>query len=484
MNKNNITDNALFKAFVVDIKNKILSSQYEALKKVNKELIGLYWDIGKTIVLSQENNGWGKSVVKNLSDELKKEFVGMKGFSVQNLWNMRLFYIEYYQNEKLQTMSREIGWSHNVVIFQKCKDNAQREFYIKTAVKFGWTYRVLDNHIDNKSYEKYLLNQTNFDDTIAMKYKHQAKLAVKDAYNFDFLELGSEHSEYELEIGLINKIREFLIQMGTDFSFIANQYRIEIDNEEYKIDLLLYHRKLKSLIAIELKIGKFKPEYAGKMNFYLSILNDTVKLPDENPSIGIIICKEKNRTTVEYSLKQSNQPIGVATYEVTERLPESLKEYLPSSKEIEQNISNLMQDNNPTRLNNISATYAASQVIKLMIKKGHKIEGSKVLVLGITFKENCPDIRNSRVIDVIEELQEFGCDIDVHDPWADTEEVKEEYGFDLIDNGELKIENYNAVVLAVAHDEFKKLNYQLSIVNSQLVTFDIKSILVNSDGRS
>lgn len=341
----NIQDNTQFKDFITEIKSKILSSQYEALKAVNKELIGLYWDIGKNILEKQEAFGWGKSIVKNLSDELQKEFVGMKGFSVQNLWNMRQFYFEYSKSTKLQTLSREIGWSHNVAIFQKCKDDLQREFYIKSVMKFGWTYRVLDNHIDNNSYEKYLLNQTNFDTTLPDKYKHQAKLAIKDEYNFDFLELSDEHSEYQLEIGLINKVREFLAQMGNDFTFVGNQYKLEVDEEEYFIDLLLYHRRLKSLIAVELKIGKFKPEYAGKMSFYLSVLNDKVKLADENPSIGIIICKEKKRTTVEYALKESNQPIGIATYKISENLPENLKQYLPTSSEIESKLLEFLEGN-------------------------------------------------------------------------------------------------------------------------------------------
>jgi predicted nuclease of restriction endonuclease-like (RecB) superfamily len=214
------------------------------------------------------------------------------------------------------------------------------------VIKFGWTYRVLDNHIDNKSYEKFLLNQTNFDNTIVAKYKYQAKLAVKDEYNFNFLELGEEHSEHQLEIGLINKIREFLNEMGTDFAFLGNQYKLEVDDEEYFIDILLYHRRLKSLIAIELKIGKFKPEYAGKMNFYLSVLNDTIKLPDENPSIGIIICKEKKRTTVEYALKESNQPIGVTTYKLTELLPSEFKDLLPTPSEISQRLENLFESEN------------------------------------------------------------------------------------------------------------------------------------------
>jgi len=333
-----LIDNSQFNHFVGDIKDKILSSQYQALQSLNTELINLYWEIGKSIVQKQEQHGWGKSVVKNLSDELRREFVGIKGFSTQNLWNMRLFYLEYQYNEKLQTLSREIGWSHNVVIFQKSKEDLEREFYLQMTLKFGWSCRVLDNKMADKAYEKYLLNQTNFDSTVVEMYKHQAKLAVKDAYNFDFLELGNEHSEYELELGLINKIREFLSQMGSDFTFIGNQYKLDVDDEEYFIDLLLYHRKLKALIAIELKIGKFKPEYAGKMNFYLSVLNDTVKLADENPSIGIIICKEKKRTTVEYALKESHQPIGVATYRLTEELPQDYQDLLPTASQIEQNL--------------------------------------------------------------------------------------------------------------------------------------------------
>lgn len=342
----------IFTDFVVDIKNKILSSQYEALKSVNKELINLYWDIGRSIVLKQEEFGWGKSIVKNLSDELRKEFIGMKGFSVQNLWNMRQFYLEYKENEKLQTLSREIAWSHNVTIFQKSKETLEREFYIQMSKKFGWTYRVLDNQIDNKAYEKFLLNQTNFDAALVDKYKHQAKLAVKDdEYNFSFLELGDEYSEHKLELGLISKIREFLAQMGSDFTFVGNQYKLEVDDEEYFIDLLLYHRRLKSLIAVELKIGKFKPEYAGKMNFYLACLNDTVKLEDENPSIGIIICKEKKRTTVEYALKDSNQPIGIATYTLSNTLPSTLKGYLPTAQEIEDNMLKIFDEEDKNEKN-------------------------------------------------------------------------------------------------------------------------------------
>jgi predicted nuclease of restriction endonuclease-like (RecB) superfamily len=325
--------------FVVSVKQRILQSQYEALKRVNKELIALYWDIGKSIVEKQDAFGWGKSVVKNLAGDLQKEFTGIKGFSVQNLWNMRQFYLEYRDNSKLQALTGEITWTHNLTVIQKCKDNLEREFYIQMTKRYGWTYRVLSNHIENQSYKKFLLNQTNFDETVPHKYKDQAKLAVKDAYVFDFLELGEEHSERELESAIVKNIGKFLTQMGNDFAFMGNQYRLEVDGEEYFIDLLLFHRRLKSLIAVELKIGKFKPEYAGKMNFYLSALNDLVRLEDENPSIGMIICKDKNRTTVEYALRDSNKPIGVSSYHLLEKLPQELKLFLPSSEEIVERLS-------------------------------------------------------------------------------------------------------------------------------------------------
>ena len=200
--------------------------------------------------------------------------------------------------------------------------------------RYGWTKDVLMNNIENHAFEKYLTNQTNFDETVPEKYKLQAKFAIKDDYNFDFIEMGLEHSEAELEAGIINNIRAFLLEMGGDFSFIGNQYHLDVADDDYYIDLLLYHRRLRSLIAVDLKIGEFKPEYAGKMQFYLTALDETKKLPEENPSIGIIICKSKNRTRVEYTLKTTGKPIGVATYSFYENLPEHMRSLLPSPEEI------------------------------------------------------------------------------------------------------------------------------------------------------
>ena len=333
-----------YKQFLAEVKDRIFKAQYEALKRVNRQLIELYWDIGRMIVERQNEHGWGKSVVQNLAEDLQKEFPGIRGFSSSNLWRMKLFFETYNENEKLAPLVREISWSHNIVILEKCKDDLEKEFYTKMTKKFGWTKNVLIHQIDSKSYEKFLLNQTSFDKTLPDKYKHQAKLAVKDRYTFDFLELSEEHAEKELEIALINNIRKFLAEMGRYFAFIGNQYRLELDDEEYFIDLLLYHRILKSLVVVELKIGKFRPEYAGKMQFYLSVLDDKVKLPDENYSIGIIICRDKNRTVVEYTLKDVNKPIGVSTYTIGSELPEDIRHYLPSPAEIAERLSSLEID--------------------------------------------------------------------------------------------------------------------------------------------
>jgi predicted nuclease of restriction endonuclease-like (RecB) superfamily len=339
-----VSKDSSYLEFLASIKSRIREAQYSALKSVNKQLIRLYWDLGKKIVEKQEECSWGKSVVEALAKDLQKEYPGVKGFSSQNLWYMRQFYIKYRNNQKLQPMVGEISWAKNLIIMSKCKEDPEREFYIAMVRKFGWTKDVLIHQVENKTYEKYLLNQTNFDKTLPAKYKNQAKLAVKDEYTFDFLELGDEHSEKELEASLIEKIRKFLVEVGEYFCFIGSQYRLEVNNKEFFIDLLLYHRKLKCLVAVDLKIGEFIPEFAGKMQFYLSVLDDRVRLNDENASIGIIICKGKHRTVVEYALRDVKKPIGVATYRLTPTLPKQMSKYLPSKKEIDEKFSELFDD--------------------------------------------------------------------------------------------------------------------------------------------
>ena len=329
--------------FKNEITARIRSAQYEALKAVNKEMIALYWEVGKRITEQQTALGWGKSVVENLSRDIQKEIPGIQGFGVRNMWDMARFYAEYQSNEILQPLVAEISWSKHIVILTKCKETRQRQFYILATKKYGWTKDVLINKIEAKTYENYLLGQSNFDITLPDSIKNQAILALKDEYTFDLVGLAEEHSEYELEQAIIKNIRAFLMEFGTDFSFIGNQYRLEVDGKEYFIDLLLYNRRLQAMIAIELKIGEFQPEYKGKMEFYLNILNDTVKLPHENPAIGIIICKSKSRMIVEYALKSSNMPIGVATYSLSSELPEAYKKLLPTSEEIAKKIELLIE---------------------------------------------------------------------------------------------------------------------------------------------
>lgn len=319
-----------YKALLIDVKARIQAAQYEALRAVNKELIGLYWDIGRLIGERQESEGWGKSVVETLAADLQMEYPGMAGFSASNLWRMKGFFETYSGQPKLAPLAREIGWSHNLLILERCKESREREFYLRATRRFGWSKNVLVHQIDNQSYEKSLLGQTNFDKTLTPALRAQAKLALKDEYAFDFLELGEEHSERELERALIARIEDFLRTMGGVFAFLGSQYRLEVDGDEYFIDLLLFHRRLRSLVAIELKVGKFQPEFVGKMQFYLSALDIQVRQDDENPSIGIILCKEKRRTVVEYALRDAKKPIGVATYSITKTLPRNLQGQLPS----------------------------------------------------------------------------------------------------------------------------------------------------------
>ena len=335
-----------YEPLVDDLKRLIKEKQYRVLRTINSETINLYWEIGEEIYKKQKENGWGKSIVQLLAEELQKEFPGAKGYSAANLWRMRNFYLTYHKAEKLAPLVREISWSNNIVIMEKCKDDLQREFYIQMVKSYGWTKRVLINFIETQTYEKYLLNQTNFDWFLPEEKKTQAKLAIKDEYTFDFAELSPEYSEHELEMQLVNNVRAFLIEMGGDFTFIGNQYHLSIGSRDLFIDLLLFHRRLRCLVAIDLKIGEFEAEYAGKMQLYLTVLDEKIRLPEENPSIGIIICKNKDKTYVEYALKQSNAPIDVATYQLRNTLPKEMKSILPEPEEIVKRLSIFKGKNN------------------------------------------------------------------------------------------------------------------------------------------
>ena len=258
------------------------------------------------------------------------EFPGVQGFSVQNLWYMRQFYLAYHNHPKLQPLVGEISWAKHLVVMARCKDDLEREFYIRMTKKFGWTKNVLIHQIECQSYRATLLGQTNFDRALTPKLRAQAKLAMKDEYTFDFLELGEQYSERELERAIIARIEHFLRAMGGLFAFVGSQFRLEVDDREYFLDLLLFHRWLRCLVAIDLKIGAFEPESVGKMQFYLTAPDRQVREAGENPPIGIIFCREKSRTVVEYALHDARKPIGAATYRTVKRLPKAHKGQLPA----------------------------------------------------------------------------------------------------------------------------------------------------------
>jgi predicted nuclease of restriction endonuclease-like (RecB) superfamily len=323
-----------YTALLGEIKERIRSAQYAALKAVNRELISLYWDIGRMIVERQQGKTRGRSIVEQLARDLQAAFPGISGFSAGNLWRMKGFFEAYAGHEKLAPMVREIGWTHNLIIMERCKDDLEREFYLRMTRKYGWTKNVLMNQIENRTYEKTLLNQTNFEQTVPEQARLQAKLAVKDEYTFDFLELADEYSERQFQNALLANVEAFLREMGGLFTLIGSEYRLEVGESEYFVDLLLFHRRMRCLVAVELKIGPFLPEYVGKMQFYLAVLDDQARMADENPSIGIILCKTKDKTIVEYALRESNKPIGVATYRMLTSLPAELHSELPAPEQI------------------------------------------------------------------------------------------------------------------------------------------------------
>jgi predicted nuclease of restriction endonuclease-like (RecB) superfamily len=299
--------------------------------------------LGKLIVDNQEKYGWGEEIVQQLAKDFKTEFEGERGFSAQNLWYMRNFYLTYKDKSKLHTLGGEISWSHNKVILDKCTTDQEREFYLKMAKNNVWSKRRLADELNNKTFERWLTNQTNFDLTISADRRAKATLAVKDDYNFEFLGMEGTPSEREIEDALIANITKLLAEMGGYFTFAGRLVAIKVSDDEYFIDLLFYHRQLKCLVAVDIKTGDFKPAYAGQMQFYLSALDEQARVEGENPSIGIIICQGKDRTVVEYTLKAVNQPIGVSTYHTYERnqLPEAIAKYLPTQDEIEQRLTKL-----------------------------------------------------------------------------------------------------------------------------------------------
>jgi len=339
-----ILKNKDFKTFVQEIKQKIYSAKSKAILSANRLMIELYFDIGKEIVAKQEIQGWGKSVVEMISKDLKDEFGEKSGYSTQNLWYMRQFYLSYKDTSNLQQLVGEIPWGSNILIFSKCKEYNEKEYYIKNTIENSWNRNVLMHHIKTNLFQRDKKEEksNNFELSLPTKLSELACDIVKSEYNLEFLEVGKNAHERQIENNLIENIKKFLLELGYGFSFVGNQYKLNLGENEYYIDMLFFHRKLNALVAVELKVGKFKPEYAGKMNFYLNILNDKVKMPHENPAIGIILCTDKDGLEVEYALQNVDQAMGVSTYMVEEKLPKNMKGLLPTTKELEEQLNNII----------------------------------------------------------------------------------------------------------------------------------------------
>ena len=316
------------------LKERIKLAQYKSLSLVNTEMILMYLDFGK--VLSERLKlGWGESIVDNLSKDLQIEYSGVKGFSSRNLRRMKLIYEEIEHNSIWTQAVAKIPWGHTNIIFSKLKDSERRSFYLQKCQERGWSRAVLEEEILFDSFAKANDFQSNFSSTIAENKLIEYRLEFKDEYNLSFLNLEDIHTERELENAIVNNITRTLGQFGNDFAFMGKQFRLELDEKEYFIDILFYHRKLKSMIAIELKTSEFKPEHSQQLNWYLQLLDKTIKYPEDNQSIGILLCKTKSKLTVEYALEMANKPIGVATYNYRQ-LPENIAKYLPTEQEFEK----------------------------------------------------------------------------------------------------------------------------------------------------
>ncbi len=333
-------DSKTYKPLLNNIVEKISIARVNASRAINFSAIQLNYEIGELIVLKQEKYGWGKSVVEKLSKDLKSIFGGVDGYSANNLWLMRQFYLAYRDRSDLLELARQVPWGQNILIIQKEKDNEARRFYLNATIESAWSRSFLLIQLKSEAYKHYKLapKQNNFEKALPIHQSEQAKESLKSVYNLDFLGLKAPVLERKLENLMIEKVRDLLMELGYGFCFIGNQYPLKLNTKNYRLDLLFYHRILKCLVVVDIKTVEFEPEFAGKMNYYLELVDEQLKQPDDNPSIGIILCPEKDSVEVEYALRIQNKPIGVSEYRLTKELPERLKGKLPSVDDIRNNL--------------------------------------------------------------------------------------------------------------------------------------------------
>jgi predicted nuclease of restriction endonuclease-like (RecB) superfamily len=330
--------------WLADLKVRIHGAQQRSALAVNRELVLLYWQIGRDILARQSSQGWGAKVVDRLAQDLRTAFPEMKGFSRANLLYMRAFAESWPDAEIVQQAVGHLPWSHNLVLLSKLKDVPQRLAYAQRALQHGWSRNVLTHHIESRLLEREGQAQTNFALNLPAQGSDLAQAALKDPYLFDFLGVGAEADERAIESALVRHISRFLLELGAGFAFVGRQVHIEVGGDDFYIDLLFYHLKLYCYVVVELKAGAFKPEHAGQLGFYLTAVDAQVKSPQDGPTIGLLLCKTKNRVVAEYALRDSHKPIGVAEYQLIESLPAELQTSLPSIELLERELRDLPDD--------------------------------------------------------------------------------------------------------------------------------------------
>jgi predicted nuclease of restriction endonuclease-like (RecB) superfamily len=321
------------------LKAEIRAARLRSTLGANAEMLLLYWKIGTSILEKESQAGWGKKIIDRLSIDLKMSFPDMQGISIRNLKYMRRFALTYPQSEFVQVTLAQIPWYHHITLLEKVKDSQIRLFYVDEVAKNGWTRDIMVSQIEANYHLRIAKGVNNFAQTMTLEQAEMARLTFKDPYFFDFINITEPFKERELEDALVKHITQFLLELGRGFSFVGRQYKIEVSGREFAIDLLFYHLKLRSYIVIELKKEEFKPEFAGKLNFYLSAVDDLLRHPDDAPSIGLIICKTKDSVMAEYALRDIQKPIGISEFKLKDALPDNLESTLPSIEEIEEQLS-------------------------------------------------------------------------------------------------------------------------------------------------
>lgn len=327
-----------YKDWVVEVKQKIREARVKVALAANSELVFFYFELGKMLLAKSTDSQWGNNWLGQLSIDLRKDFPDMEGFSKTNLYNIRRFYQFYESANFFHQLGGKIPWRHHVEIFTKSKDYDEALFYIQKTIENGWSRNILSVQIESKLYERQGKAISNFKLILPESTSDLAQQLLKDPYNFDFLTITDYYKERELENALVENITKFLLELGSGFAYVGKQVPMKVGDQEFFIDLLFYHLKLRAYVVIELKATDFIPEYAGKLSFYLSAANDLLRHPSDNPTIGLMVCKNKNNIIAEYALKDINQPIGISEYQLTKLFPEEFKSSLPTIEEIENEL--------------------------------------------------------------------------------------------------------------------------------------------------